>query len=111
MKNIKSSRRIRAKIKGTSERPRLCLAVSNTNLRAQLIDDIAGKTLVSVSTLSANDLGGKSMTQKAEWLGEQIGELGNKTKITKVVFDRGGKIYHGRVKAFAESARKSGMEF
>jgi len=111
MKNIKASRRVRARITGTSDRPRLCLAVSNMNLRAQLIDDTIGKTLVSVSTLAAKDLDSKSMTQKAEWLGEQIAETGKKAKITKVVFDRGGKIYHGRVRAFAEAARKSGLEF
>lgn len=111
MKNIKATRRIRAKIFGTIQRPRLSLSVSNTNLRAQLIDDTNGKTIAAATTQSVKELTGKTMTQKAEWLGVQIAELGKKAKITKVVFDRGGKIYHGRVKVFAESARKSGMEF
>lgn len=111
MKNIKASRRIRAKISGTAERPRLCLAVSNTNLRAQLIDDATAKTLISVSTVSASEVQTKSMSEKAQWLGKQMADAAHKAKLTKVVFDRGGKIYHGRVKAFAEAARQAGMEF
>ncbi|MSR89467.1 50S ribosomal protein L18 [Patescibacteria group bacterium] len=111
MRNIKSVRRIRAKVSGTPARPRLCLAVSLTNLRAQLIDDVSAKTIASATTISNKDLKGKSLTQKAEWLGAQIAEQGKKAKIKNVVFDRGGKIYHGRVKAFAESARAAGLEF
>lgn len=111
MKNIKATRRIRAKVSGTPERPRLNLSISNTNLRSQLIDDINAKTIAAVTTESNKDLKGKSMGQKAEWLGAQIAESGKKAKVSKVVFDRGGKIYHGRVKAFAEAARKAGLEF
>ena len=111
MKNIKATRRVRAKISGTAERPRLCLAVSLKHMRAQLIDDVSSKTLASLSTESNKDIASKSMNQKAEWLGQQIAILGIKSKIKSVVFDRGGKIYHGRVKTFAESARTEGLEF
>ncbi len=111
MKNLKAIRRIRAKVSGTSSRPRLCIFVSLNHLRAQLVDDVAGKTIGAVTTESQKDLDTKTMTQKAQWLGVQIGAVAKKAKIKQVVFDRGGKIYHGRVKAFAESARKEGLEF
>lgn len=111
MRNIKAVRRIRAKINGTAQRPRLCLSLSLKHARAQLIDDTTAKVIASVSTESAKDLQGKSMTQKAEWLGEKIADAGKKANVKQVVFDRGGKIYHGRVKAFADSARKQGLEF
>lgn len=111
MKNIKAVRRIRSKVSGTESRPRLCLSVSLRHMRAQLIDDVNSKTLVSLSTESKKDLAKKSMTDKAVWLGTEIAEIGKKAKIKNVVFDRGGKIYHGRVKIFAEAARKAGLEF
>jgi large subunit ribosomal protein L18 len=112
MRNIKAVRRIRAKISGTAERPRLCLSLSLKHARAQLIDDVNAKVMVSVSTESNNkELAAKSLTDKAKWLGGQVASEANKAKIKKVVFDRGGKIYHGRVKAFAESAREKGLEF
>jgi large subunit ribosomal protein L18 len=111
MRNLKSVRRIRAKINGTAERPRLCLSLSLKHARAQLIDDVNGKVIASVSTESNKELAAKSMSQKVEWLAAQIAELGKKAKVKTVVFDRGGKIYHGRVKAFAETAREKGLEF
>ncbi len=111
MRNLKAVRRIRAKVSGTQARPRLCVSVSLKNLRAQLIDDVAGKSIVSISTESNKDLANKTMTEKATWLGTEIAELSKKAKVKSVVFDRGGKIYHGRVKAFAEAARNAGLEF
>ena len=111
MRNIKAVRRIRAKVSGTQARPRLCVSVSLKHMRAQLIDDVNSKTIAAISTESNKDLAKKPMTDKAQWLGEQIAELGKKAKVKTVVFDRGGKIYHGRIKAFAESARKAGLEF
>lgn len=111
MRNIKAVRRIRSKISGTAQRPRLCLSLSLKHARAQLIDDTKGAVLAYVSTESVKELDGKSMSQKTEWLGEKIAEAGKKAKVKAVVFDRGGKIYHGRVKIFAESARKNGLEF
>jgi len=111
MRNLKSVRRIRAKINGTAERPRLCLSLSLKHARAQLINDANSKVIASVSTESNKELAGKSMTEKAKWLASQIAELGKKANVKSVVFDRGGKIYHGRVKAFAEEARAKGLEF
>ena len=111
MRNLKAVRRIRAKVSGTQARPRLCVSVSLKNLRAQLIDDVAGKSIVSISTESNKDLANKTMTEKATWLGTEIAELSKNAKVKTVVFDRGGKIYHGRVKAFAEAARNAGLEF
>ena len=111
MRNLKAVRRIRSKVSGTQARPRLFVSVSLKNMRAQLIDDVAGKTIASISTESSKDMSGKNMTEKATWLGGEIAVLGKKAKVKSVVFDRGGKIYHGRVKAFAEAARKAGLEF
>ena len=111
MRNIKAVRRIRAKVSGTQARPRLCVSVSLKHMRAQLIDDVNGRTIAAISTESNKDLVKKPMTEKAQWLGAQIAELGKKAKVKAVVFDRGGKIYHGRVKFFAEAARKAGLEF
>lgn len=110
-KNQLTKKRVRAKISGTHERPRLAVFVSNTNVVAQLIDDVKGETLGYVSTVANKDVAGKSMTQKASWVGQQIAEVASKKKIKAVVFDRGTKIYHGRVAALAESARKGGLNF
>jgi large subunit ribosomal protein L18 len=103
-------RRTRAKISGTAERPRLSISVSNRNITAQLIDDIAGTTVAYVTTTKSADAKG-TMTEKAIWVGEQIALLGTKKKIKQVVFDRGSKIYHGRLHALAEAARGKGLEF
>lgn len=100
--------RIRKVVKGTSERPRLTVTFSNRNVSAQIINDEAHKTIVSASTNTSSD---KTMTEKAEKLGEELAKKATKAKVTKVVLDRNGKLYHGRIKAFAEAARKSGLEF
>ncbi len=115
MKNLKTIRRtlkrkrIRAKVVGTAVRPRLNVHISNRTITCQLIDDGAGKTLLAVSTLNQKELAGKPMTAKAEWAGEQVAKLAKQAKITTAVFDRGRHIYHGRVKALAEAARKAGL--
>lgn len=101
--------RIRASIFGTPERPRLAVNVSNRNVVAQLIDDTTGKTL-AYSTTVGKDVKG-TMTKKAVWTGQDIAKKAKKAKITAVVFDRGGRLYHGRVKAAAEAARKEGLKF
>ncbi|MDD5174050.1 MAG: 50S ribosomal protein L18 [Candidatus Omnitrophota bacterium] len=111
----KRHRRIRKKIVGTIERPRLSICRSTGHLYVQLIDDTAGKTLVSFSTLSA-DLKDKikkdaGNVKGAVILGSAIAEECKKKGITKVVFDRAGYLYHGRVKALAEAARKGGLSF
>ncbi len=104
-------KRIRAKLHGTLKRPRLAVSVSNKQVTAQLIDDNAGTTLAFASSVGQAGLKGKTMTQKAEWVGEQIAELGAKKKITVVIFDRGIHIYHGRVAALAGAARAKGLKF
>lgn len=102
--------RIRAVVSGTAKRPRLSVFVSNTHITAQLIDDDSHKTIGYASTVGQKTLKG-SMTEKAEWVGAEIASQAKAAKIKAVVFDRGGKIYHGRVAALAEAARKAGLEF
>lgn len=107
-------RRVRQKVTGTVSRPRLCVFRSLNHIRAQLIDDSMGQTLVSMSTLDAQlrdktDERGKS--KKAEVVGTLLAERALDKGIKKVVFDRGGYKYHGRIKALAEAARKAGLEF
>ena len=104
--------RIRENLSGTSERPRLCVFRSNANISAQIIDDEKGVTLVSASTLE-KDLKIKNggNTEAAKLIGAEIAKRAKKAKITEVVFDRGGYLYHGRVKALAEAARENGLEF
>ena len=106
--------RVRAKVSGTPERPRLCVTRSNSNLYAQVIDDVAGVTLVGVSTLGPDfKATGKSgaTVEGAAALGEIVGKKAIEKGITTVVFDRGGHIYHGRVKALADGAREAGLVF
>jgi large subunit ribosomal protein L18 len=100
--------RIRSKISGTSEMPRLSVFKSNRYVSAQLIDDVKGETLVAAST---QNLKGKGMLEKARNAGKAIAEAAVKKNIKKVAFDRGGFIYTGRVRAFAEGAREGGLEF
>lgn len=102
--------RIRAVVSGTAERPRLSVHVSNLHVSAQLIDDVNHKTLGQVTTVGQKALKG-SMTDKAAWVGEQVAQKAKSLKIKSVVFDRGGKLYHGRVAALADAARKAGLEF
>ena len=107
-------KRIRKKIFGQNQRPRLCIYRSLTNLSAQIIDDVAGKTLLSISTFdkeakSAIKYGGN--VKAAGGLGRLLAEKAKAKGINSVVFDRGGYQYHGRVKVFAEAARKGGLVF
>lgn len=104
--------RIRKSLSGTAERPRLNVFRSNANITAQIIDDTKGVTLVSASTLEKDlniKFGGN--VEAAELIGAEIAKRAKKAKINKVVFDRGGYLYHGRVKALAEAARENGLEF
>lgn len=106
-------KRIRNRINGTSERPRLSVNFSGQHIRAQVIDDELGVTLVSASTTD-KDLAGKKLRPNlagAEEIGKLIGERAKSKEITKVVFDRGGFVFHGKVKALADAARESGLEF
>ena len=101
--------RVRGKVRGTSERPRLAVFRSLTHTYAQVIDDSTGRTLAAASTLdlksAKNDVGA------AQAVGKAIAEKASKAGVGKVVFDRGGYIYHGRVKALADAAREAGLEF
>lgn len=103
-------RRVRSQISGTAERPRLHVSVSNRHILAQLIDDTASKTLAYASTVGSKAAKG-SMIERAAWVGSEIGKKAKIKKIKKVVFDRGSKLYHGRVKALADAARNEGLEF
>lgn len=102
--------RVRAKVFGTAERPRLRVTITNKNVTAQIIDDVKGHTLAYVTTVKAAEAKG-SMTQKAAWAGSALAEKAKSAKISKVVFDRGGKIYHGRLAALATAARDKGLDF
>jgi large subunit ribosomal protein L18 len=102
--------RIRAVVSGSAERPRLNVHVSNLHVSAQLIDDDSHKTLAQVTTVGQKTLKG-TMTEKAAWVGEEIAKQAKTAKVKTVVFDRGGKLYHGRVAALADAARKAGLEF
>ena len=103
--------RVRATVSGTTERPRLSVFVSNRYVIAQVIDDSKQTTLAYASSAGQKSLVGKSMTEQAEWIGTEIAKKAKATKVKKVVFDRGGRLYHGRVKALADAARKEGLEF
>jgi len=102
--------RVRAKISGTSECPRLCVFRSNKHIEAQIIDDVNGKTIVSVSSLSLK-LANGSNVEAASKVGEAIAKAGIEKGVKNVVFDRAGYIYHGRVAALAEAAREAGLKF
>lgn len=101
--------RVRAKVGGTAERPRLSVFISNSHISAQLINDVDGKTLVAATTVGKKMTG--SMTDKAAKIGEEIAKNAKKAKIAKVVFDRNGRAYAKRLHALADAARKGGLEF
>ncbi len=103
--------RVRSKVSGTPERPRLNVFRSNANIYAQIIDDVAGKTIVSASTLEKGFEGATGNIEAAKKVGQMIGERAKAQGIDTVVFDRGGYVYHGRVAAVAEGAREAGLEF
>lgn len=102
--------RVRARVSGTPERPRLSVFVSNLHVSAQLIDDISGRTIASVTTVGQKSLS-NNLTERASWVGNEISKKAKAMKVKQVVFDRGPKAYHGRVKALAEAARTGGLEF
>jgi large subunit ribosomal protein L18 len=102
--------RVRSTVSGTTERPRLSVTVSNRHIIAQIIDDTQHKTLAYVSTVGSKASKG-TMVERAEWIGTEIAKKAKAAKVSAVVFDRGGRIYHGRVQALADAARKAGLEF
>lgn len=111
MERARRHARVRRKISGTAERPRLCVYRSNANIYAQIIDDVAGNTLVQASTLDKEIKIKHANKEAAKELGTLIAKRATDKKIKTVVFDRGGYIYHGVVKELAEAAREGGLEF
>ncbi len=109
MNNVFRAKRTRAKIHGTAERPRLSVHISNQHITAQIIDDDKSATLVYTTTIGSKLTGNK--TEKAAAIGKEIAEKAKKAKIKTVVFDRGAKLYAGRLSALADAARKEGLEF
>ena len=107
-KRLKNRARLRKKISGTGERPRLSVFRSHQHIYAQIIDDEKGKTLGMCSTLKLKSGGS---CKSASEVGKKIAALAKRKKVDKVVFDRGGFIYHGRIKALADAAREAGLKF
>ena len=111
---IRRHRRLRKRVSGAPQRPRLCVFRSNIHIYAQIIDDVVGHTMVAASTTerevreSTQD---KSKLEQAQYIGKLVAERALHAGVTKVVFDRGGFLYHGRVKALAEAAREAGLSF
>ena len=108
---LKRHKRVRAKISGTALRPRLNVFRSTKNIYAQIIDDVKGVTLVAASTLDKEFTGNGGNKEAAKKVGKLIAERAAQKNITEVVFDRGGYIFHGRVKELAEGAREGGLKF
>ena len=103
-------RRIRSKVNGTTDRPRLSVFISGHHVSAQIIDDNKHRTLVAATTIGSKVAKG-SLTEKASWVGTEITAKAKVAKINQVVFYRGGRMYHGRIKALASAAREKGLEF
>ena len=107
---LRRHRRVRKRVTGTAERPRLAVYRSNRGIAAQLIDDVAGRTLAAASHKD-KALAGKARAEAPAAVGKLVAERGREAGIASVVFDRGGYLYHGRVKALADAARENGLEF
>ena len=111
MERARRHARVRTKISGTAERPRLCVYRSNTNLYVQVIDDVAGNTLVSASTLDKEVKTKYANKEAAKEVGALIAKRALEKNIKDVVFDRGGFIYQGKIQALADAAREAGLKF
>ena len=101
--------RVRAKVSGTAERPRLTVTISNKHISAQIIDDVKQHTLVAATTVGSKQTG--TMTEQAAWVGTELAKKAKKAKIKAVVFDRNGRKYAQRLSALADAARNEGLEF
>ena len=111
VRRARIKRSIRKNISGSAERPRLSVYRSNTQIYAQIIDDVSGKTLASTGSLKVKGAQKIAKIEQAKIVGKAIAEKAKEAGITQVVFDRNGYLYHGRVKTFAESAREGGLKF
>lgn len=107
-RNLRAAR-VRAKVSGTAERPRLTVTISNMHVSAQLIDDVKQHTVAAATTVGTKQTG--TMTEQAAWVGSEVAKKAKKAKITSIVFDRNGRKYAGRLAALADAARKEGLEF
>jgi large subunit ribosomal protein L18 len=107
---LRRHRRVRRRVTGTADRPRLAVYRSNRGIAAQLIDDVAGRTLAAASHQDKS-LAGKGRAEAPSAVGKLVAERAREAGIASVVFDRGGYLYHGRVKALANAARENGLEF
>lgn len=110
VERVRRHKRVRTKISGTAQRPRLCVFRSNANIAVQVIDDVKGVTLVSASSVEMKLANGGNV-EAAKAVGAEVAARALKANISSVVFDRGGYLYHGRVKALADSAREAGLNF
>lgn len=110
-RRLKIKQRVRKTVSGTPGRPRLSVYRSNTGMYAQIIDDEAGRTLVSASSLKDKKAAGIAKIEQAKLVGQAIAEKAKAAGIEQVVFDRNGYLYHGRVKALADAAREAGLNF
>jgi large subunit ribosomal protein L18 len=108
---LRRHRRVRGRVEGTAERPRLVVFRSNRGIEAPLVDDLAGKTLAAASWLNLKKSFKGNKSEQAAEVGKLLAANAKKAKIETVVFDRGGYLYHGRVKALADGAREGGLEF
>lgn len=107
---IRRKIRVKSRLFGTSSRPRLTVFVSNRHISAQLIDDENHHTITAVTSVGHKNIP-ENLSEKAKWVGTEVAKKAKAHKIKSVVFDRNGKLYHGRVKALAEAARQEGLEF
>ncbi|HET6762931.1 MAG TPA: 50S ribosomal protein L18 [Longimicrobiaceae bacterium] len=115
-RRLRRHRRVRGKVTGTGERPRLVVYRSLNHIEGQVVDDVAGRTVIGLSTMAADlraqkSTDGMTKTEASRAAGKALAEKAVAAGITAVVFDRGGYLYHGRVKAFAEGAREGGLQF
>ena len=108
---MRIKRRIRGKISGTAQRPRLTVFRSNKQIYAQVVDDLSGKTLASASSRTIKEAGGVAKTEQAKLVGAKVAEAAKAVGVENVVFDRNGYLYHGRVKSLADAAREGGLQF
>lgn len=107
---LRRKNRIRKVISGSADRPRLSIFISNRNVSAQLIDDTKDMTLLQVTTIGNKTIEKSSLSEKAIWVGKEVAKKAKAKKISSVVLDRNGRLYHGRVKSLADAARGEGME-
>lgn len=104
-------KRVRVRARGSLARPRLSVTITNRHVLAQLIDDEHSRTLLASTSVNSDKLKKASLTEVAQWVGADIAQKAAQAKVKRVVFDRGQKLYHGRIKTLAEAAREGGLEF